>query len=279
MGAEVTMVPVDADGRVSPEAVAAAVRPDTVLVTIMHANNEVGTLQPVAEIVRQVKAANPETVVHSDMAQSFGRVRIAPDDLPDLVTLCAHKNYGPQGVGALRIAQGVAVRPLVVGGTQEGGRRAGTANLAGAVGFGWSCYLAREHGAGYVAREKGLRDLLLQRLEEGLPPGVLHVNGSLDARLPHNLHVTLLGVCPMSLDRAIGHLVNVSAASACKGGKSTSHVLAAMGAPDDGAGSPVRFGVFRHTTEAEIDEAARIVCEASWSLVGKGCAVPGSKAR
>lgn len=274
MGAEVTVVPVGRDGLVDPGAVVRALRPDTVLVSVMAANNEVGTLQPVGEIVRACRAR--KVPVHCDAAQALGKVPL-PDPLPDLVTVSAHKLYGPLGIGALRVARGTPIRPTVVGGTHEGGLRAGTPNLPGAVGFGVACSIAASEGPADASRMAGLRDQLLDLLIAGLTTKVVHVNGSLSRRLPGNLHITLMGVCTSGLDKAVRQLVTVSSASACRSGAGRSHVLDAMAAPSFLDGAPLRFGLSRWTTEEEIVQAAEIIVNAARPLWGKGCEIhPGA---
>jgi cysteine desulfurase len=250
-GWRLTVLPVQPDGRVRLEDVAAAIEPDTALVSVMAANNEIGVTQPLAEIGAIARARG--ALFHVDAAQAAGKIPLDVERMQvDLLSLTAHKFYGPKGCGALYVRKRVDLSPIVSGGGQERRVRAGTLNVPGIVGLGAACAICRAELAAEAARTRRLRDRLLEGLQAGLD-GVI-VNGSLEHRLPNNLHVTFTGVDGESLLVAIGD-VAVSSGSACGSASATpSHVLAAIGAtrPDSAV---VRFGIGRHTTDEEIDYA------------------------
>jgi cysteine desulfurase len=250
-GWRLTVLPVQPDGRVRLEDAAAAIEPDTALVSVMAANNEIGVTQPLAEIGAIARARG--ALFHVDAAQAAGKIPLDVERMQvDLLSLTAHKFYGPKGCGALYVRKRVDLSPIVSGGGQERRVRAGTLNVPGIVGLGAACAICRAELAAEAARTRRLRDRLLEGLQAGLD-GVI-VNGSLEHRLPNNLHVTFTGVDGESLLVAIGD-VAVSSGSACGSASATpSHVLAAIGAtrPDSAV---VRFGIGRHTTDEEIDYA------------------------
>ncbi|HET8913831.1 MAG TPA: cysteine desulfurase family protein, partial [Ktedonobacteraceae bacterium] len=174
-GFQVTILPVDRSGLVDPAAVEAAIMPETCLITIMHANNETGTLQPIAEIAEI--AHRHGVLMHSDAAQSVGKIPTRLDELPvDLLTIAGHKVYAPKGIGALYVRQGLQLEPIIYGGGQEAGRRAGTENIAYIVALGAACMAAQEQLVESQGRLRQLRDLLQRRLEASLP-GSVHLNG------------------------------------------------------------------------------------------------------
>jgi len=264
-GFELTVVPVAADGLVDPADVLRGLRPDTVLVSLMAANNEIGTLQPVAEVGAMCRERG--IPFHTDAVQALGRV---PQDVAtspvDLMSLSAHKMYGPKGVGALYVRRGrrprLKLQPQAEGGGQERGVRSGTLNVPGIVGFGAASFLAaRALLEGEPARIGALRDRLLEGLRERLD-GV-HVNGSMSRRLPGNLHVSIERVEAETLVLGLGDRVALSAGAACSeaGGKG-SHVLRALGLPDERIYGAVRFGLGRYNTEAEVDAVVEAVAEA-----------------
>jgi cysteine desulfurase len=254
----VTVLPVDGDGVVDPAGVARAVTDDTVLVTIMHANNETGVRQPVREIVRI--AHDLGVLVHCDAAQSIGKVDVDVRDLGvDLLTVVGHKMYAPKGIAALYVGEGVPLRPLIGGGGQEGGLRAGTENVPYIVGLGQAARVARR---ALVAGESGrlacMRDLLARRLREHLAQRIT-VHGQAVPRLPSTLSVGIQGIrAPDLLARLPG--VAASAGSACHAGEDRpSPVLAAMGVPADRAMGVIRLSVGRWTTAVEIERAAALI--------------------
>lgn len=248
LGARVTRVPVDRTGRVDPEDVRRALTPRTVLVSVMHAQNEVGTVQPLAEIAAACRQAG--VLLHTDAAQSVGKIPTRVDDLGvDLLTVAGHKLYAPKGVGALYLRRGTPFVPLIHGAGHEGGRRAGTESALLAAGLGAACALAlADPAAERIAalRDRfwsGLRDLFGERVVRNGHP--VHV-------LPNTLHVSFLGLVGAEVLAALPG-VAASTGSACHAGEvQMSDVLRALGAsPEVGAGA-VRWSLGRYTTEAEI---------------------------
>ncbi len=254
-GYDVTVLGVGRDGLVDLEALRAAVTPNTILVSVMAANNEIGTLQPLDEI--GAIAHEHGALLHTDAAQAAGKVPIDVRAMNiDVLSLTAHKFYGPKGAGALFVAKGkpkVAPAPQIDGGGHEHGWRSGTLNVPGIVGLGRAAEICREEMPAESARLRGLRDRLLEGLRARLD-GV-SVNGTMERRLPHNLHVTFDGVEGEALLMAIGDLA-VSTGSACSSGsQAPSHVLQAIGAVGENGGASIRFGLGRTTTADEIDYA------------------------
>lgn len=259
-GWSLTVLPVGRDGLVDPAAVKAALRPDTVLVSVMHANNETGVVQPIAEIGAITRAAG--VLFHCDAVQSAGKI---PFDVEaaqvDLASLSAHKMYGPKGVGALYVRRKPRVRltAQMDGGGHERGFRSGTLNVPGIVGFGKACALAQAERDAEAARVLGLRERLRKGLMAGLD--LVTVNGSLERRLPGNLNVSFAYVEGEAMMMAIKD-VAVSSGSACTSASlEPSYVLRAMGVGDDLAHSSIRFGLGRFTTEEEVDYTVRLVIE------------------
>lgn len=248
---EVTVVPVDRGGRLRPDHVRAVLRPETLMVSVMAANNEIGTLQPVDEIA--AIAREHGVLFHTDAAQAAGKVPLdVATSAIDLLSLSAHKMHGPQGVGALYVR---SRRPAVRldaqqhGGAHERGFRAGTLNTAGIVGFGAAAGIAAREMASEAVRLAALRDELLVRLQEAIR-GVV-VNGSLEHRLPNNLSVRIEGADETLAGRIEG--VAVSAGSACATGSlRPSHVLRAIGVEAVEAHGTLRFGLTRFTAADEI---------------------------
>jgi cysteine desulfurase len=257
-GFEVTYLPVGRDGLVDPAAVAAALRPDTILVSVMHANNEVGVVQPIEEIGRLTRAKG--IPFHCDAVQSAGKIPFDVERMNvDLAALSAHKMYGPKGVGALYVRRKPRVRLIAEmdGGGHERGYRSGTLNVPGIVGLGKACALARAELADEAARVLRLREKLRVALERGLD--LVTVNGSLQHRLPGNLNMSFAYVEGEALMMAVKD-VAVSSGSACTSASlEPSYVLKAMGVGDDLAHSSIRFGLGRFTTEEEVDHVAALV--------------------
>ena len=258
-GYEVTIVGVDSDGLVSPQAVADVITDRTALVSVMHANNEIGTIQPIQEIARIAHERGAK--FHTDAVQTAGQLPLDVRELDcDLLTFCAHKMYGPKGIGALYIKPGTKVSPILHGGAQEREKRAGTENVAAIVGFGSAAQILQSRPDANAERERLtlLRDAFLARLRTALPD--LRLNGHPMLRLPNNVNVSLGDVegptLLMNLDRQ-----GVAAASgaACSSGSiEPSHVLKALGLPDDLAASGVRFTLGKDTTRDELHRAANI---------------------
>ncbi len=259
-GWELTVLPVDAVGRVDSAAVAAAIRPDTVLVSVMHANNEVGTIQPLDDIATSCREHG--AWLHTDAAQSVGKIPVDVDALGcDLLTVAGHKLYGPKGVGALFMRPGREPVRQIHGAGHEAGRRAGTENVLAIVGLGEAARLAAGRLDRDMAHARQLRDRLLAGLTARL--GELRVNGDPDRGLPGTLSVCFGGVDAARLLETIGDRVAASAGAACHAdGVDLSSVLAAMRVPPDQAMGTVRFSVGRGTTAADVDRAVGIVSEA-----------------
>jgi cysteine desulfurase len=251
-GWEISYLPVDSTGLVDPAAVRAALRPETVLVTIMHANNEVGTIQPLAEIGAICREAR--VWFHTDAVQSVGHIPIHVEELHvDMLSLSGHKLYGPKGVGALYIRRGVRIKPLIYGGGHERGMRSGTENVPGMAGLGRAAELAMAEMASEAPRQARLRDKLLDGVLARIPDSM--VTGSRDQRLPNNASIIVKyveGEAQLLRLDAVG--IAASSGSACTSGSlDPSHVLLAMGVPVEFAHGSLRFSLGRGTTEAEID--------------------------
>lgn len=261
MGWEVTILPVDAFGQVSPAAVADALRPDTALVSIMHANNEIGTLQPIAEIAALTRPHG--ILLHTDAAQSAGKVAVNLDDLgADLLTLAGHKFYAPKGIGALYVRRGTPLSPVNVGADHEHGLRPGTENVAFIAGLGAAARLARLGLAEAPAQLRALRDRLHGLLAADIPG--LALNGHPEMRLPNTLNLSFPGISGHALLEAAAADVAASTGSACHAGsQAASGVLGAMGLSAERAAGAVRLSVGRYTSESDLDRAAAALV-AAW---------------
>jgi cysteine desulfurase len=257
-GWTVTVLPVARDGRVDPAAIQAALRPDTILVSVMHANNESGVVQPIEAIGAVTRAAG--VLFHCDAVQSAGKIPFDVEKAQvDLASLSAHKLYGPKGVGALYVRRKPRVRltTQIDGGGHERGFRSGTLNVPGIVGFGAACELAAAERDAEAVRLLALRERLRRGLEAGLD--LVSLNGSLEHRLPGNLNVSFAYVEGEAMMMAIKD-VAVSSGSACTSASlEPSYVLRAMGVGDDLAHSSIRFGLGRFTTAAEVDFVIALV--------------------
>ena len=251
-GMEVTYVPVDARGIVDPAALVAALRPDTCLVSVMLANNEIGTIQPVAEIARACRARG--VPIHTDAVQAAGFLDVNVDRLGvDLLSLSGHKVYAPKGVGVLYVRRDTPLVPLIHGGNQEGQRRAGTQNVAGIVGCGVALELVEQHRAATCARLTALRDRLIAGIEAAVPGALL--NGDRHRRLPGNANFCFGDVQGETILLELEHDdVYASSGSACHAGsQDPSHVLLAIGRSAELAHTAVRLTLGAPSTEAEID--------------------------
>lgn len=259
-GYEVTTVPVDETGRVDPADVAAALRPDTILVSIMHANNEVGTLQPIAEIAELAHAAG--ALMHTDAAQSLGKIPVRVDELGvDLLSVAGHKLYAPKGVGALYARPGVRLAKFMHGASHEGNRRAGTENVLEIVGLGAAAELAAESPEATTAHLRAMRDRLWQGLSGRLDG--LRLNGHPEQRLPNTLNASFLRVRVDDLLYELWDEVAASAGAACHSeGVTVSQVLVAMRVPLDYAMGTLRFSTGRFTTAEQIDAAVEAIVAA-----------------
>ncbi len=259
-GFEVTRVPVGPDGRVAAAGVGAALRDDTVLVSLMHANNETGVIQPVREIAAAARERG--IPVHTDAAQSLGKILVRVDDLGvDLLTIAGHKLYGPKGVGALYVRRGTPFVPLLLGAGHEAGRRAGTENVAGIVGLGAACALASVELELRRSRMAAVRDRLESELRDRLPGIVVHGDGA--PRLPNTAYLAFPGTDANALVARCPE-VAMGVGAACHSGRTEpSRVLRAMGVPDDLARATVRLSVGRDTTEPDVARAAGLIAEAA----------------
>jgi len=258
-GCEITRLGVDAGGLVDTGAIEAALRADTVLVSVMAANNEIGVLQPVAAIGALARARG--VAFHCDAAQAAGKVPVDVEAIEaDLLSLSAHKFYGPKGVGALYVRRRGPVAdlpPLHHGGGHERGMRSGTLNVPGIVGCGAAAAIARAEMAGDAATLGALRDRLCAALQARIP-GV-HVNGAREPRLPHNLNVRIDGVDGRQLLMGLSDLSLSSGAACCTAAAEPSHVLRAIGLSDDAARASLRFGLIRGTSADDVDRAVALV--------------------
>jgi len=258
-GYAITVLPVDEHGLISPETVAATLRDDTILVTIMHANNEVGTIEPIADIARLAHTAG--ALVHTDAAQTIGKVPVRVDELDvDLLSIAGHKLYAPKGVGALYVREGTPLAPFTRGASHEGGLRPGTENLIGIIGLGAAAALVEanlEHHAKHLA---AMRD----RLQAGLSDlGVdLRIHGHPTQRLPNTLSVGFRGRDSTDLLVELADDVAASAGAACHSNEvSISDTLRAMHVPLAYARGTLRFSVGRFTTADEIDRAIEAIAQ------------------
>lgn len=263
-GWEVTILPVDRHGRVNPIAVARAIRPDTALISVMHANNEVGVIQPIAELAQLARTKG--ILLHTDAAQSAGKIPLVVYKLGvDLLTLAGHKFYAPKGVGALYVRAGTPLSPLQGGAGHEHGLRPGTENVPFVVGLGAAARIARKRLPKAQAYLKTMCDQLHARLQAGVPR--LALNGHAEARLPNTLNVSFPGVNGHELLEAAAQDVAASTGSACHAGDhAVSGVLGAMKVSAVRASGAVRLSVGIYTTPADIDRAARALISAWMQL-------------
>ena len=259
-GYAVTYLPVDAQGMVNIADVESALRPDTVLISIMHANNEVGTIQPISEIAALARTRGIR--LHTDAAQSAGKIPVDVAAMGvDLLSLAGHKLYAPKGVGALCIRKGVKLETFMHGAAQETGRRAGTENILEIVGLGKACEIAARKLEPNCRHLQAMRD----RLQAGITAAVADVrlNGHPERRLPNTLSLSFRDIEANRLLEAIGPAVAASAGAACHAGSvAISHVLKAMAVPVEWAMGTLRLTTGRMTTAEEIERAAQIIGEA-----------------
>ena len=265
-GMEVTYLPVDGQGLVSVSAVEGAITARTILITIMHANNEVGSIQPIAEIARVARAHG--ILLHTDAAQSVGKIPTAVDALGvDLLSMAGHKVYAPKGVGALYIRDGVKPASLIHGAGQESGRRPGTENVLEIVGLGKACEIAGRDLDRNMTHMQHMRNRLCEGIKSSC--GHIRVNGHPDKRLPNTLSISFEG---LEANRILDHIaprVAASAGAACHADTiEVSGVLKAMDVPLNWAKGTLRLTTGRGTTEAEIDKAVKVIRKAVESLNG-----------
>lgn len=263
-GFSATYLPVDGDGVVSLDALGEAVGPETTVVSVMSANNEVGTIQPIADVVRIAKERNPRVVVHTDAVQAAGAIDISPKATGvDLLSLAAHKIYGPRGVGLLYIRNRTPWQPMIVGGSQEKERRAGTENVAGIAGMAAAMQSAWEEFETRNAHARRLRDRLLYELPERIPDTVITGPADPDRRLPNNMSCAFRNVEGESVLLALDMAeIAASSGSACTTGSvEPSHVLLAMGVERDLAHAALRLTVGNDNTDEHIERVLDLLPE------------------
>ncbi len=260
LGCKITYAGVDRYGSVNPFFLERSIGGNTVLISIMHANNEVGTIQPIREISKIAKERG--VLVHTDAAQALGKIPVDVNDLGvDLLSIAGHKLYAPKGVGALYVRNGVKLEPFIHGAGHERGQRAGTENVPYIVGLGKACEIIKQTPS-LALRAKALRDRLFDRLHQALGDKIV-VNGHPDQRLPNTLNVNFLGHAGAEFLQRLPEIA-ASTGSACHAGSITlSPVLAAMGVPPEIGKGAVRLSVGRFTTEEEIDRAAEAMIRAA----------------
>jgi cysteine desulfurase len=271
-GFQVTILPVDHQGRVDPAALDAAITPRTVLVTIQHANSETGTIQPIREVAQIAHARG--VLVHTDAAQSVGKIPVDVDELGvDLLTVVGHKLYAPKGVGALYVRDGVALEPVLFGGGQERGLRAGTENVALIAALGAAASIAAERLPSERQRLQRLRDRLQRQLTDRLAGGVWR-NGHPTDRLPNTLNVSVDGVSGQQVLAATPQVAASTGAACHAADPEPSSVLLAMGLARRRALGAVRLTVGRWSTPVEVDAAASLLAAAAFALRDQATAAP-----
>jgi cysteine desulfurase len=259
-GFEVTYLPVDEHGLVTPEQVAEAITDRTILISIMHANNEIGTMEPLADIVRVVKEKRPDVLVHTDAVQTVGHIPVDVEALGvDLLSFAAHKFYGPKGVGGLFVRRGVKLVPQLTGGGQERNRRSGTENVAGIVGMAKALEIAVAEMPTEIPRLQTLRDDLINGVLAQIPDSRL--NGHPTQRLPHNANFSFLGVEGEALLLQLDlHGIAASSGSACTSGSlEPSHVLLALGLSHEWALGSLRLTLGRFTTRQHLERVLAVL--------------------
>ncbi len=279
-GFEVTCLPVNRDGLVDPDDVEKAIRGDTVLISVMHANNEIGTIEPISEI--GTIARERGICFHTDAVQTVGKIPVDVNQLNvELLSLSGHKIYGPKGIGALYIKKGTKITPTLYGGGQERGLRHGTENVAGIVGLGKACEVAFRDLASQMEELRNLRDYLQTQILEEISD--VYVNGHPVKRLPHILNISVESVEGESIVRDLDNKgIAISASSACTSDSiEISHVILALGIPRDRAGGTVRISLGRDNTLEEVSntsealnetvEKLRMMAELEESFGRRGC--------
>jgi len=258
-GVETTYLPVNEYGIVNADDVEHSIRPETILITIMHANNEVGSIQPISEIAGIARARG--IALHVDAAQSVGKIPVRVNDLGvDLLSIAGHKLYAPKGIGALYVRQGVDIEKFVHGAGQEMGKRAGTENVLEIVGLGKACDIVQRSFSAGAEHMRQMRDLLFGELKKAL--ALIRVNGHPDLRLPNTLSLSFKNLEANRILAEIEPEVAASAGAACHSGAvELSHVLQAMNVPIEWAQGTIRFSTGRMTTAAEIHRAVKVIVD------------------
>lgn len=266
LGFRVTYLPVDEHGRLDPEDVRRAITEETILITIMHANNEIGTIEPIEEIGSI--ARERKILFHTDAAQCGGKIEVDVNRLRvDLLTLAGHKMYAPKGIGALFVKDNSSIDSLIHGAGQESGRRAGTENVAYIVGLGAACEIAGHRLADYEPKTKHLRDRLQARIEAGLGKGIVQLNGHPERRLPNTLNISIRGIAGEELLNRIPELAASTGAACHAGSSDPSSVLLEIGLSRELALGALRLTLGRWSTEEEIDLAAGFIVERAKGLM------------
>jgi cysteine desulfurase len=260
-GFEVTYTPVDMEGRLDTRSFVRALRPDTLLVTIMHANNETGVIFPIEQLSRLTKETDPSILFHTDATQSVGKLEINLEGrfkYVDMLSFSGHKLHAPKGIGALFLRKGTRCRPFILGGHQESGRRAGTENVPYIVGLARACELATENMEEEVSRMRGMRDRLEKALTEMIP--FVQVSGVGAARLPNTLNISSHYIEGEGmLYQLDAHGICASSGSACTSGSlEPSHVLRAMNVPFTAVHGSVRFSLSRYNTQKDVDKIIEV---------------------
>lgn len=261
-GYEVTMLKPDSTGRIPAEAVAGALRDDTILVSLMLVNNETGAVTDISAISRAIKKAGSKALLHTDAVQAFMKLPFSAKTLgADMISVSGHKIHAPKGIGALYIREGLRLKPFILGGSQEGGRRAGTEAMPQIAAFGAACEAARVDMAGNIARMSAFKAQIVERLSAGIPE-LLHV----DTAAPHILSISLPGWrSEVLMNYLEAREVYVSKSSACKKG-GRSHVLEAIGLEPRVIDGALRIGLSRYTTQEDIDALCTGLIEAHGTL-------------
>lgn len=254
-----TYLGVDSNGIVDPDDVKKAIRKDTILITIMHSNNEIGVLQPIREI--GMIAHENNITFHSDAAQSVGKMDVKVSDvMVDMLTVVSHKFYGPKGVGALYLKNGIDLVPIMFGAGHEKGIRPGTENIIGILGFGKACEIALRDMSFRYNHTLRLREMLFSLLGERL---VIKLNGHKTLRLPNTLNIAINGIIADDIVSKLSNKIALSSGSACHAGlRKPSPVLKAIGLSDEDALSSIRLSTGKDNTDEEIAEAANMIIEA-----------------
>jgi cysteine desulfurase len=253
-------VPVDKDGLVDPEDIGRAITGETVLITVMHANNEVGSIEPIQEIGRIAREKG--ILFHTDAAQSCGKIEVDVKDLKvDLLTIAGHKLYAPKGIGILYIRKGTPIDSLSHGASQEKGRRAGTENVPYMAGLGAACEIARDNLAESKGKLKVLRERLQSRIIMGSGKGKVRINGHLERRLPNTLNISFFGIVGEDLLSKIPEIAASTGAACHAGSTEPSNVLLEMGLSRESALGALRLSLGRWSTQDEVDLAGDLIVE------------------
>lgn len=268
LGFRVTYIPVDRYGLVAPDDVRRAITGETILITVMHANNEVGTIEPIAEIGEIAREQG--VTFHTDAAQSCGKIEVNVNHLNiDLLTIAGHKLYAPKGVGVLFVKNSIRIDSLIHGAGQEGGRRAGTENVPYIVGLGTACEIAQHTMADYGEKTKHLRDRLHDRIETGFGEGIMRLNGHPEQRLPNTLNISVSGIVGEELLRQIPEIAASTGAACHAGSTEPSGVLLEMGLSRELALGALRLTLGRLSTQKEVDTAGELIVRQAKRLLSE----------